>query len=234
MRAKLKTEEYRNLLISDSLETVITKINIAARTANRPANVVTLVAVSKGHRIELVREAIGEGHRVFGENRVQEAISKFGELRDEHDDLEIHFVGPLQTNKVRQAVALFDVIQTIDRPRLALALAREMEKCGRRPHCFIEVNTGNEKQKSGVMLDQADSFIDNCVAEYGLPIMGLMCIPPASEEPSLHFALLRDMAMRHGLSNLSMGMSADYEVAVAFGATHVRVGNAIFGPRPNS
>ncbi len=226
-----KVEGLKEIEIADNLESVKAKIAVVAGDAGRMAEDVALVAVSKGHGADSVRAAIVAGHRVFGENRVQEAAEKFHELQDEVSDLSVHMVGPLQTNKARQAVALFDVIQSLDRPRLAAALAREMDLCGRRPDCFIEVNTGDEKQKSGVSLDSADQFIEDCRAEYGLPIAGLMCIPPAEDEPSLHFALLRQLAVRNGLTALSMGMSRDYEVAVAFGATHVRVGTAIFGPR---
>ncbi len=217
--------------VIENLQTVTSKIIAAARGTGRMAEDIVLVAVSKGHGADRVRAATAAGHRVFGENRVQEAVEKYRELRDELSDLLLHMVGPLQTNKVRQAVALFDVIQSLDRPKLAAALAREMDRCGRRPNCFIEVNTGDEKQKSGVSLDNADQFIEECRSEYGIPVAGLMCIPPAEDEPSLHFALLRQLAERNGLSALSMGMSRDYEVAVAFGATHVRVGTAIFGPR---
>ena len=217
--------------VAGNLKSVKDKIEVAAREAGRTAESVVLVAVSKGHGADHVRAAIAAGHRVFGENRVQEAVEKFREWRDELSELSLHMVGPLQTNKVRQAVALFDVIQSLDRPKLAAALAREMDRCGKRPICFIEVNTGDEKQKSGVSLDSADQFIEDCRSEYGLPIEGLMCIPPAADEPSLHFALLRQLAARNGLTALSMGMSRDYEVAVAFGATHVRVGTAILGPR---
>ena len=226
-----KIKGLKEIEIADNLESVKAKIAAAAREAGRKAEDVELVAVSKGHGADRVRAAIAAGHRIFGENRVQEAAEKFRELRDELGDLSVHMVGPLQTNKARQAVALFDVIQSLDRPRLAAALAREMDLCGRRPECFIEVNTGDEKQKSGVSLDSADQFIEDCRSEYGLPIAGLMCIPPAEDEPSLHFALLRQLAVRNGLTALSMGMSRDYEVAVTFGATHVRVGTAIFGPR---
>ena len=218
--------------VVENFQTVKSKIAAAAREAGRTAEDVALVAVSKGHGADRVRAAIAAGHRIFGENRVQEAAEKFRELRDELSDLSLHMVGPLQTNKVRQAVALFDVIQSLDRPKLAVALAREMDLCGRRPKCLIEINTGDEKQKSGVSLDSADQFIEDCRSEYGLPIAGLMCIPPAEDEPSLHFALLRQLAERNGLTALSMGMSRDFEVAVAFGATHVRVGTAIFGRRP--
>ncbi len=219
--------------IGDNLRSVKARIATAARTRHREAGDVTLVAVSKGHGTARPRAAIAAGHRVFGENRVQEAAAKFRELRDECIDIELHLVGPLQTNKVRQAVTAFDVIQSLDRPKLAAALAREIDRQGRQPICFIEVNTGDEPQKSGVLLDSADHFIESCLTEYALPITGLMCIPPAAEEPSLHFALLSQIAARHGLGALSMGMSADFEIAVAFGATHVRVGTAIFGQRPN-
>jgi pyridoxal phosphate enzyme (YggS family) len=218
--------------VIDNLQTVKSKIAAAARGAGRTAEDIVLVAISKGHGADRVRAAVAAGHLLFGENRVQEAAVKFRELRDELSDLSLHMVGPLQTNKARQAVALFDVIQSLDRPKLAAALAREMDRCGRRPICFIEVNTGDEKQKSGVSLDGADQFIEECRSEYGLPIAGLMCIPPAEDEPSLHFALLRQLAVRNELAALSMGMSRDYEVSVAFGATHVRVGTAIFGRRP--
>ena len=226
-----KVEEREKLEVADNFLTVNSKIAAAAHDAGRAAEDIALVAVSKGHGADRVRAAIAAGHRIFGENRVQEAAEKFRELQDELSDLSVHMVGPLQTNKARQAVALFDVIQSLDRPKLAAALAREMDLCGRRPKCFIEVNTGDESQKSGVSLDGADQFIEDCRSDYGLPIAGLMCIPPAEDEPSLHFALLRQLAVRNGLTALSMGMSRDYEVAVAFGATHVRVGTAIFGPR---
>ena len=218
--------------IANNLRSVTARIATAAKAAGREIDDVTLVAVSKGHGAERPHAAIAAGHRVFGENRVQEAAAKFGELREECADLELHLVGPLQTNKVRQAVAVFDVIQSLDRPKLAAALARERDRQGQLPRCFIEVNTGDEPQKSGILLDHADHFIDSCVREYALPISGLMCIPPAAEEPALHFALLSQIAARHGLAGLSMGMSADFEIAVAFGASHVRVGTGVFGQRP--
>jgi pyridoxal phosphate enzyme (YggS family) len=171
------------------------------------------------------------GHRVFGENRVQEAQAKYPELRDEFPDLSLHLIGPLQTNKVRDAVAGFDVIESVDRPRLAQALAGEIEHTGRRPPCLIEVNTGEERQKAGVMPADADGFIFECRERLELPIIGLMCVPPLDEEPAPHFALLREIARRNDLQVLSMGMSADFEKAIRFGATHVRVGTAIFGAR---
>jgi pyridoxal phosphate enzyme (YggS family) len=187
--------------------------------------------VAKTHGAAAVAAALAVGQRVFGENRVQEAQAKYPELRARHGDLALHLIGPLQTNKVREAVALFDAIETLDRPRLAEALARECERQGRRPALFIEVNTGEEPQKAGVLPAAADAFIENCRGRLGLAIAGLMCIPPAGEEPALHFALLREIARRHAIAGLSMGMSADFETAIRFGATHVRVGTAIFGAR---
>jgi len=215
--------------IGANLAAVRSRIAAAAEATGR--NAVTLVAVSKTNPVERVHAALSAGQRVFGENRVQEALGKFPDLRREFPDLVLHLIGPLQTNKVREAVAHFDVIETVDRPRLAEALAREMEKTGRRLSCFIEVNTGEEPQKAGILPDAADAFIADCRDRLGLPIVGLMCIPPGGEEPSLHFALLREIARRNGLDGLSMGMSADYDIAIRFGATHVRVGTAIFGAR---
>ncbi len=218
-------------VIGANLAAVRGRIEAAARAAGRPADAVTLVAVSKTHPAEAVRAALNAGQRVFGENRVQEALAKFPALRREFPDLALHLIGPLQTNKVKDAVAHCDVIETVDRPRLAEALAREMAKSGRRLPCFIEVNTGEEPQKAGVLPAAADAFIRDCRDRLGLPIVGLMCIPPEHEEPALHFALLREIARRNGLLQLSMGMSADFETAIRFGATHVRVGTAIFGAR---
>ena len=199
-------------------------------TASDPAEV-NLVAVSKGHVVERIRPALDAGHRLFGENRVQEAQHKWPDLVRLFPDVRLHMIGPLQTNKAGDAVALFDAIETLDRPKLARALAKEFDKQGKRPDLFVQVNTGEEQQKAGVLPDQADQFIDDCVNNYGLPVKGLMCIPPVDEEPSLHFALLAEIAARNGLTDLSMGMSHDYEIAVAFGATYVRVGTAIFGAR---
>jgi pyridoxal phosphate enzyme (YggS family) len=190
-----------------------------------------LVAVSKTMPAGRIAEAIAAGQRAFGENRVQEAEQKWPALRRDHPDVKLHLIGALQTNKVGKALELFDVIETVDRPRLAQALAREMENTGRRPDCFIQVNTGAEPQKAGVLPDAADAFIRGCIDDLKLPVVGLMCIPPHEEEPSLHFAFLREIARRHALGSLSMGMSADYPIAIAFGATHVRVGTAIFGHR---
>jgi pyridoxal phosphate enzyme (YggS family) len=178
-----------------------------------------------------VRSALEAGQRIFGENRVQEAIAKFPGLRRDYPDLTLHLIGPLQTNKVKDAVAHCDVIETVDRPRLAEALAREMQRSGRHLPCYIEVNTGEEPQKAGVLPADADAFIADCRDRLGLAVAGLMCIPPEHEEPALHFALLREIARRNSLDQLSMGMSADFETAIRFGATHVRVGTAIFGAR---
>jgi PLP dependent protein len=216
--------------IAAHLAEVKTHIAAAARAAGRDPCAVTLVAVSKTHPAEAVAAALAAGQRVFGENRVQEAQAKYPPLKARHPDLALHLIGPLQTNKVKEAVALFDVIETLDRPKLAEALQREMARQGRSPRLFIQVNTGAEAQKAGVMPAEADRFIAACRGQ-GLAIDGLMCIPPAAEEPALHFALLREIARRHGITQLSMGMSADYETAIRFGATHVRVGTAIFGER---
>jgi pyridoxal phosphate enzyme (YggS family) len=217
--------------IGANIAAVRGRIAAAAAVAGRAADAVTLVAVSKTKPTDRVRDALAAGQRIFGENRVQEALGKFPGLRGEFPDLVLHLIGPLQTNKVRDAVAHFDAIETLDRPRLAEALAREMEKAGRRIPCFVEVNTGEEPQKAGIWPEAADAFIADCRDRLGLPLAGLMCIPPEHEEPALHFALLREIARRNGLDGLSMGMSADYETAIRFGATHVRVGTAIFGAR---
>ncbi|MBU8873121.1 YggS family pyridoxal phosphate-dependent enzyme [Reyranella sp. MMS21-HV4-11] len=217
---------------ADRLAEVSGRIAEAARAAGRSPSDVTLVAVSKTHGADRVHELLEVGHRVFGENRVQEAEGKFPELKAAWPNLELHLIGPLQTNKARDAVALFDVIQSVDRDRLAAALAKEMEKLGRRPDCYIQVNTGEEPQKAGILPKDLDTFVALCRDQYKLPVVGLMCIPPVDEEPALHFALLAKMAARNGLARLSMGMSADYETAVRLGATHVRVGSALFGSRP--
>ncbi len=216
---------------SERLHQVHAKIEAAATAAGREKGGVTLIAVSKTFSAEHIRPVIDAGQRVFGENRVQESQGKWPELKAEHPDILLHLIGPLQTNKVRDAVALFDCIQTIDRPKLARAIAQEMERQDRWPELFIQINTGEEAQKAGALPDEADEFIGYCREECGLKPIGLMCIPPFDEEPSLHFALLKKIAERNGLVGLSMGMSSDFETAVAFGATHVRVGSAIFGAR---
>ncbi len=218
-------------VIGANLAAIRGRIAAAASAVGRPPAAVTLVAVSKTHPADAVRAALDAGQRVFGENRVQEALGKFPALRDEFPDLTLHLIGPLQTNKVKDAVAHFDVIETVDRPHLAEVLAREMTRSGRHLPCFIEVNTGEEPQKAGILPDAADAFIGDCRDRLGLKIDGLMCIPPEHEEAALHFALLREIARRNGLDKLSMGMSADFETAIRFGATHVRVGTAIFGAR---
>jgi len=218
---------------SDRLADVKGRIDAAARAAGRTPADTILVAVSKTHGADRVRELLAVGQRVFGENRVQEAEEKFSALKAEYPDLELHLIGPLQTNKARDAVALFDVIQSVDRDRLAASLAKEMEKAGKRPACFIQVNTGEEPQKAGVLPADLDAFVATCRDTYKLPVVGLMCIPPVDDEPALHFALLTKMAARNGLAQVSMGMSADYETAVKLGATHVRVGSALFGSRPS-
>ena len=217
--------------VAANLAAVRLRIAQATEAAGRAPGSVTLVAVAKAQAAAAVRQALAAGQRVFGENRVQEAAEKYPELRAAFPDLELHLIGPLQTNKVRQAVALFDVIETLDRPRLAAALAEEMARAGRRPLCFVQVNTGEEAQKSGVPPGGADAFIRQCREDFGLPVAGLMCIPPQEEEPAPHFALLAKIAARHGLKSLSMGMSADFEIAIEFGATHVRLGTVIFGER---
>jgi pyridoxal phosphate enzyme (YggS family) len=220
--------------LAERLGTVKARIAAAARAVGRDAAAVTLVAVSKTHDAGAISTAITAGQRFFGENRVQEAQAKYPALKAAHPDLVLHLVGPLQTNKVKDAVALFDVIESVDRPKLADALAREMERTGRRVRCFIQVNTGEEPQKAGVLPAAADAFIGECRERWRLPVEGLMCIPPLDQESSPHFALLREIARRHGLRELSMGMSADYEIAIRLGATHVRVGTAIFGERAKS
>jgi pyridoxal phosphate enzyme (YggS family) len=216
---------------ADRLAEVRQHIAAAARAAGRDPAAVTLVAVSKTHGADRVRELLDAGQRVFGENRVQEAEEKFPALKAGYPDLKLHLIGPLQTNKAREAVALFDVIESVDRERLAATLAKEMARGGRRPDCYIQVNTGEEPQKAGVLPAEVDGFVAACRDTHKLPIMGLMCIPPVDEEPAPHFALLAKMAARNGLATISMGMSADYETAIRLGATHVRVGTALFGQR---
>lgn len=218
--------------IAAGLSDVRQRLATAATACGRAPSDVRLVAVSKTFGVAAVQAALAQGQRLFGENRVQEAQAKFPALRASHPDIELHLIGPLQTNKVREAVALFDVIQTVDRPKLAAALSAEMDKSGRRPRCFIQINTGEEPQKAGVLPDAADAFIAEAREKYRLSVEGLMCIPPVDEEPALHFALLREIARRNAIAFLSMGMSGDFETAIRFGATHVRVGTAIFGARP--
>jgi pyridoxal phosphate enzyme (YggS family) len=217
--------------VAANLVVVRERIAAAAAAANRDPATVSLVAVSKTHDGSRITPALAAGHTVFGENRVQEAQQKWPPLRGQFPNATLHLIGPLQSNKVRDAVALFDVIETVDRAKLARAIAEESRRTGRRIACFVQVNTGEEAQKAGVAPLEAPAFIDRCRDTFGLTVIGLMCIPPIDEEPSPHFALLADIAARQGLSRLSMGMSADYETAIRFGATDVRVGTAIFGPR---
>jgi pyridoxal phosphate enzyme (YggS family) len=217
--------------IAASLTRIRARIEAATQGANRAPGAAQLVAVSKTNPVEAVQAALAAGQRIFGENRVQEAAGKFPGLRMAHPDLRLHIIGPLQTNKVRDAIRLADVIETLDRPKLAAALAEAMEKEGRRPDLLIQVNTGQEPQKAGILPAEADAFIQTCRDTHGLPIIGLMCIPPAEEDPGPHFTLLADIAQRHGLKTLSMGMSNDFETAIRHGATHVRIGSAIFGAR---
>lgn len=214
----------------ENLHAIRDAIADSARRAKREADTVTLVAVSKTFEADAIRPVLDAGQRVFGENRVQEAQSKWPALREAFPDLELHLIGPLQSNKAKEAVALFDVIESVDRLKIAEALAAEMQRQNRSLPCLVQVNTGKEEQKAGILPEEADAFIQQC-RTLGLTITGLMCIPPVDEEPALHFALLREIARRNGLSVLSMGMSADYPTAVALGATHVRVGSALFGSR---
>ena len=207
------------------------RIAAAAKGVGRDPDEVTLIAVSKTFGADDIRPVLEAGHRQFGENRVQEAQGKWPELKADYPELTLHLIGPLQSNKAREAVALFDAIHTIDRPKIAQALANEMDKQGRRPQLFIQVNTGEEKQKAGILAADAGELLALCQDRLGLEIAGLMCIPPIEEEPAIHFAFLDKLAGELGLDGRSMGMSGDFETAVEMGATHVRVGSAIFGAR---
>ncbi len=213
-----------------SLHDIAARIQKAESAAGRPEGSVKLIAVSKVQPNERVRSVLDEGHRCFGENRVQEAAGKWPDFMQDYSDIDLHLIGPLQTNKARHAIELFSTIHSVDRPKLAKTLARLAQEVGTCPDLFIQVNTGEEEQKAGILPAEADAFIAECRA-LDLPIMGLMCIPPVEEEPALHFALLAKIAERNGLAGLSMGMSSDFEKAIALGATHVRVGSAIFGER---
>jgi pyridoxal phosphate enzyme (YggS family) len=215
-----------------ALRAVQDEIARACREHGRDPAAVTLVAVSKTFDPPAIEPVIAAGQLVFGENRVQEAKGKWPALKERHAELELHLIGPLQSNKARDAVTLFDAIHSVDRGSLCAALAKEIERQNRRPLLFVEVNTGGEPQKAGVLPNDADAFLRSCREAYGLDIGGLMCIPPLDEAPAPHFALAAKIAARNGLKLLSMGMSADFQIAIAFGATHVRVGSAIFGPRP--
>lgn len=218
------------MTISKNLADILARIETARKAAIAPAPATHLVAVSKTVPQEGIREAIAAGQILFGENRVQEAQAKYPQLKSEHPGLELHLIGPLQTNKVKEAVALFDVIQSLDRIKLADALAAERDKLGKCPRLFLQVNTGEEPQKAGVTPQEAGALIAHA-RKLGLPLEGLMCIPPTADDAAPHFAFLAKLARDHGLKNLSMGMSGDFELAVKFGATHVRVGTALFGAR---
>lgn len=215
----------------EQLELVKAKIAVAEDQANRQAASATLVAVSKTFDADTIRPVIDAGQRVFGENRVQEAQGKWPALKVDFPDIELHLIGPLQSNKAKEAVALFDVIETVDREKIAAELAKEMAKQSRSLKLYVQVNTGSEPQKAGIEPTEAVAFVQRCRDTHGLTIEGLMCIPPAGENPGPHFALLEKLAQKAGVSKLSMGMSGDYELAIAFGATSVRVGSAIFGGR---
>jgi PLP dependent protein len=217
----------------DAITAVREDIARACRDARRDPTTVTLVAVSKTFAAEAIEPVIAAGQRVFGENRVQEAKAKWPELMAHHPGIELHLIGSLQSNKAKEAVALFDAIHSVDRASLAEALAKEIARQKRQPLLFVEINTGDEAQKSGVLPQEADAFLAACRDRYGLAVSGLMCIPPHDEAPAPHFALTAKIAGRNGLKFLSMGMSADFPAAIAFGATHVRVGTAIFGTRPS-
>jgi pyridoxal phosphate enzyme (YggS family) len=215
----------------EGLKQVQESIRRAASDHGRDPSGITLVAVSKTFPAEEIEPVLAAGQRVFGENYVQEAKAKWPRLRERFPDAELHMIGPLQSNKAREAVELFDVIHTLDRPSLAEALAKEIARSARKPHLLVQVNTGEEPQKGGVIPTEIDAFLEACDSRYGLQIEGLMCIPPAEDPPSPHFALLNTIARSHGLPMLSMGMSADFDAAIQLGATHVRVGSAIFGRR---
>lgn len=219
------------MTIEERLAEVKSKISNAADEANRKPESVQLVAVSKTFDADAIRPVIAEGQRVFGENRVQEAQGKWPLLKSETDGIELHLIGPLQSNKAADAVALFDVIETVDREKIARALADEMRKQGKKPRLYVQVNTGSEPQKAGIDPQETVAFVELCRTELGLSFEGLMCIPPADENPGPHFALLAKLAKQCDVARLSMGMSGDYETAIAFGATSVRVGSAIFGNR---
>ena len=216
-----------------TLEAVKKEIRKAEKEAGRIGNSVSLIAVSKIQPKSRIEKVLNQGHRVFGENRVQEAYTKWPQWREKFGSLSLHLVGPLQTNKVKQAMELFEFIHSLDREKLARVVADNIQKLGFAPKFFVQVNTGEEKQKAGVLPAKVDDFIKICRLTYDVPITGLMCIPPVNEEPALHFALLKKFSDRNGLKNLSMGMSSDFQSAIALGATHVRIGSAIFGERIN-
>jgi pyridoxal phosphate enzyme (YggS family) len=217
--------------VAERLGEIRNRVDAACRAAGRDPSEVSLIAVSKTQDVSAMIAAYAAGQRHFGENRVQEAQLKWPDVRGLAADMTLHLIGPLQTNKASEVVGLFDVIHTLDRPRLAEKLSAEMNIQGRRLSCFVQVNTGREEQKAGVDPKDANAFIAACRSDWNLPVVGLMCIPPVNEQAAIHFAFLREIAKRNGLSQLSMGMSDDFETAIAFGATHIRVGSAIFGAR---
>lgn len=217
--------------VSQNLEIVLGNIKKATSESEIARKDVQLIVVSKTHDADKIRPVIEAGQRVFGENRVQEAFGKWPDLKREYSDIELHLIGPLQSNKTAEAVSLFDVIQSVDREKIARAIAKEAQKQGKCPDLYVQVNTGLEEQKAGIDPKEAVAFVKLCKDELNLPIVGLMCIPPNGENPGPHFALLGKLANEAGVEKLSMGMSQDYEIAIAFGATHVRVGSAIFGKR---
>lgn len=222
------------MTIVDRLNAAKDAIALRARDCGRDPAAIALVCVTKTFPADAVIPLLEAGHRVFGENKVQEARAKWSPLRAVYPGIELHLIGPLQSNKTREAVETFDVIESVDRPKIAKALAEEMERQGKRPRLLVQVNTGAEPQKAGVLPQDADAFVKECHERYGLEIAGLMCVPPVDQQASPHFALLADIAARNGLSDLSMGMSSDYELAIQLGATHVRIGSAIMGERDYS
>ena len=219
---------------ASNLQRIRDEISSALEAASRPASAVTITAISKKHDAARILPVLTSGHRIFGENRVQEAAQKWPALRAKFPDIELRLVGPLQSNKTKEAVALFDAIESIDRPKIAAAIAREMKSQNRKLQLFVQVNTGDEPQKSGVSPTDTSAFVTTCRNEHGLTIDGLMCIPPADQDPAPHFALLAKLAKENGLREVSMGMSGDYALAARLGATRVRVGSSIFGARPAS
>src|SRR5215472_3202920 len=220
---------HTNVPVAANLAAILARIEAARKKAVAPAPKTTLIAVTKTHDEDRIRPALEAGHRVFGENRVQEAMAKWPALKRDYPDVELHLIGPLQTNKARDAVGLFDAIHAVDRPKLAEHLKTEMARAGRSLTLFVQVNTGEEPQKAGVAPEETRAMVETMRDGMALPIKGLMCIPPVDEEPSPHFALLAKLARENALPFLSMGMSGDFETAIRFGATHVRVGTAIFG-----
>ena len=217
--------------IAEAFSRIKTKVDMAAYDCNRSVEQITLIAVSKQQQEDRIDASLATGHRVFGENRVQEAQKRWSIRKYDYPDLRLHLIGPLQSNKASDAVRLFDVIHTIDRPKIAFAIAKEAAKQNKYIQCFIQVNTGDEPQKSGISPSDLSGFVDFCRVDVGLPITGLMCIPPIDEEAAIHFGFLNTLASRNNLKGLSMGMSSDYEEAIRFGATHIRVGSALFGSR---